>query len=159
MSLCWVALFFFITCVSGRRDLMPSDSRGADSNETQPAAEQPADTAASIKILATERFGDRVRYVPNESNTYVLCVGESPVTMGKIFKPSRDIRFLVYHIETETIVFEDVVDATSVSWEDDSHIKVTITPGTVHSAEIREYGYRYDVISGTKETLSSPISQ
>jgi hypothetical protein len=155
-SLCWVALFFFVSCISGRRDLIPGDSIEAENHATHSSGEHPADTATSVKKLARERFGSRVQYIPNEANTYVLCVGKPLATRGKIFKPSRTIRFFVYHFETETIVFEDAVDATSVSWEDDSHVKVTITPGTLQSVEIQEYGYRYDVISGTKESLSSP---
>jgi len=155
-SLCWIALFLFVACVSGRRDRISNDFAGTDNQETHSTGDHPADTATSLKKLATERFGSRVQYIPNESQTYVLCVGKPLATMGKIFKPSRNIRFFVYQIETESIVFEDVVDATSVSWEDDSHVKVTITPGTIQSVEIQEYGYRYDVISGTRESISSP---
>ena len=154
-----VVICLLIACVSGQRDIHSDDSPVAGTETAAPDTEQVARSSRTVKTLAVDRLGDRVRYIPNASNTYILCVGESPAITGKIFKPSGDIRFFVYCVETESIIFEDAVDATSVSWEDDTHIKVAITPGTVQTVDIQEHGYRYDVISGMKETLPSITPQ
>jgi hypothetical protein len=54
---------------------------------------------------------------------------------------------------TEEIIFEESVDNAEVSWENDTVLKVSVTPGTVQTERSVEYGYFYDLITRQKRPL------
>ncbi|MBN1425451.1 hypothetical protein JXA88_12935 [Candidatus Fermentibacteria bacterium] len=104
--------------------------------------------------LAEARYRGPAKYLWNAPHTHVLCLEQhrsrSPAGPGMALPA---LRFFIYDLQADEIIFEDALDNARVAWESDTSIKVVITPGTVPEIEPREFGYRVDVVSGLREDL------
>ena len=67
--------------------------------------------------------------------------------------PVVPLRFFLYDLRADRVIFEDAVDNARVEWESATRIKVVITPGMVPDVEPHQYGYRFDVLTGMREEL------
>jgi len=110
------------------------------------------DTSSSVtpyKTLALKKYHSQVVYKLNPDKTYVLCVKKQN---PKPFVPKQftQLRFFVYDLKTNKLIFEDSLENGHVQWENSNQIKVTITPEIVKDIEVKEYGYRYNVITRKK---------
>jgi len=104
--------------------------------------------------LAESRLRGPIKYVLNAPRTHVLCISQQhsrpPAGPGMVAAP---LRFLVCDLRADRIIFEDALDNARVAWENDTRIKVVITPGMVPDVEPHQYGYRFDVLTEMREEL------
>ena len=108
---------------------------------------------SSYQVVARSRYGDRVDFVFNDSRTYVICIAAESRFKSPLPKTGSPLRFFVYDLTSDQIVFEESLDNARVSWEENTVLKVSVTPGTVQTEKGREYGYRYDVVAQRKVPL------
>lgn len=140
-------------CGPMHRQAPPQAGFAADSLE-HATPESPDLGSPRYESLAGARFQGPAKYLWNAPHTHVLCLerpsSRSPAGPGMA---GPALRFFVYDLHADDIIFEDAVDNARVSWESDTSIKVVITPGMVPDLEPQEYGYRVDVASGVREAL------
>lgn len=98
------------------------------------------------KELATEKLGDGVSYVLNDSKRHVLCISEAK---GTVKQPRNMLSYMVIKISDNTSVLENKVDGGTVRWSNDSEIEVYIIPGIMrHDQTSDDYTTIYNVESG-----------
>lgn len=71
--------------------------------------------------------------------------------------PAPVLRYLIFDLNMNKVVFEDNVPKASISWKTNSIVEVLITPGIVPKAGI-EYnaGYFYDLKACEKKMIINP---
>lgn len=101
--------------------------------------------AGQYKIAATEKYGEGVEYYFNESKTHVLCLKQAKVKLSPAM-PQNPLRFFVYDLNAEKIIYEDSLEDGSVRWINDSQLQISLIPGIVSGDEDPEdFTYLYDV--------------
>lgn len=100
--------------------------------------------STAYRKVATEKFGDKVKFAFNENRNYVLCQGE----------PSSDpndqrFGFLVYDMKAEKVIMEKSVRSGYVQWLSVTEIEIFTTPGTMRNDQSRdEFTQVFNVITG-----------
>ncbi len=107
----------------------------------------------SYEEIAGRRYGGDVDFLINEPGTHVLCITRARRVRKPVPVLASRTKFFVFDLSRNEILFEDSLENARVFWEDETHVKVLVTPGIVQGVVPREYGYRYDVVSGRKELL------
>jgi hypothetical protein len=155
--LCIVAVVALCACAP--KELPESTTSAGDTDTLTTAVDssqssQPS-PETSYEAAARSKYGGRVKFVFNNSRSYVLCVAGKHQFRRLFPSSSPRLRFFVYDLASEEIIFEESVENASVSWEDDTLVKVTVTPGIVRVEGPREYGYLYDVVARQKLPLNN----
>ena len=145
-------------CACAPKDLPESTSSAPDNDTLSTAVESPRSSQPSLgpsyEAVARRKYGERVEFVFNDSRSYVICIAGEDRFRSPFPKSSPRLTFFVYGLASEQIVFEESIDNASVSWEEDTLVKVSVTPGIVRMEEPTEYGYLYDVVARQKLPLS-----
>ena len=122
-----VALLLLPACASSSRP--PASARAAE----------------NYKNLALAKYGEGVEFIFNESETHVLCLKQNKVKLSPAL-PQDPLRFFVYDLQNEKIVYEDSIEDGSVNWISNSELQISIIPGIVSGDENPEdFTYIYDV--------------
>ncbi len=109
------------------------------------SANTPSSTE-SYKELVTGKLGNDVLYLTNKTNSHVLCIHE---TKGTSQQPRNKTSFLVVKIDTNSIVFEDYVENSTVGWASKYEVEVFKIPGMVRKDQSRDdFVTIYNVESG-----------
>jgi len=111
------------------------------------SSKPPASVKATenYKTLATEKYGEGVDCTFNESKTHVLCLKREKVKLSPAM-PQNPLRFFVYDLHNEKIIYEDSIEDGSVRWISNSELQISIIPGIISGDENPEdFTYIYDV--------------
>ncbi len=121
-----------------------SNTKSVQSNQPQTLSK-----SQGYQALATEKYGADVAFMPNASQSYVLCVQQSQPASGGRRAP---LNFFIYDSENRKIVFEDSQVAGRVEWLSDDQIKVHVVPGVVRGDQSGPSSniYIYDLKTGRK---------
>jgi hypothetical protein len=156
-GLCIVAVV--AVCVCAPKQVPESTSYQPTADTLTTAVESPQSSEPypepSYEATARRKYGDKVDFIFNNPRSYVICIaGEDK---SKIPSPrfSSRLTFFVYGLTSEQIVLEESLDNASVSWEEDTLLKVSVTPGIVQMEGPKEYGYLYDVVARQKLPLNN----
>ncbi len=135
-------LIFFIACSSGPKT-PPKTSQNLPTSTTQAFDSMPSEP---YKNLATQKYGQNVSYVYNQSKTCVLCLKTAQNLSQKGTYQNRAYFFL-YDLENDRILLEESLENATVRWFNDHQLQVSITPGIVkgNEEENDELGYIYDL--------------
>jgi len=100
---------------------------------------------------ATERFKNGYKTIFNASRTHVLILA----TRKKgVENWPQSIRFFIYNLEKDEIIFEDVIANGKVKWQDDRKIRAESLPGIIEDGDgPTRIGYTYDVYYRVKKRL------
>jgi len=109
----------------------------------------------SYEESAVRKYGGDDDFHINESGTHVLCIKRSRRVRKPFPVSASRTEFFVFDLSGSEILFGDSLENARVFWEDETHVKVQVTPGIVQGVVPREYGYRYDVVSARKELLGT----
>jgi hypothetical protein len=101
--------------------------------------------SGDYKKIAESKLGDNHKIIFNSDSTYL--------TAYKLNKNSDEnilpaLKFFVYDLSEEKILFEDNLPNGKVEWINDHQVKVSTTPGIVSGKEEKNkslFGYTYDV--------------
>ncbi len=92
------------------------------------------------RIARARLQSDHIRYFKNDSQTHVLCILDT--VSGLQDQQNRaTVTFLIYDIFSKKVIFEDSIKSGSVSWLDDSHIRVT---KHIHNSKTDAFDFRPD---------------
>lgn len=103
--------------------------------------------------VAISKLGERISYVLNETESYVLCINE---VEGTNLKPRNLITYLVVDVKTSDIVYESKLSGGSVKWFDDIHIEERIISGILKDSDLpNETGKVINIITSEVKAKSS----
>jgi hypothetical protein len=91
--------------------------------------------------VAEERYDGNVEYLPNESESMLICLNRPKSRPGN---PLHPVRFIVFDVSRKEVVFEDSLDNADVRWLSDHRIEVRETPEVVSVDDERGSGYIFD---------------
>ena len=134
-------ILVFSACSSGPKT-PPSTSQALPTETPKDSTEMMP--AESFKNLATQKYGQNVKYIYNESKTCVMCL-----QMTNNSDPNRSYFFL-YDIKSSQIILEEQLENANARWIDNDQLKVSITPGIVkgkEGEENSELGYIFNIKS------------
>ncbi len=94
----------------------------------------PSNELARVESLVSDRWGADVQTVHNTQAGMVLCLSEI----------NGEVRFLVYDLRSNEIIFEDAPGPAYVSWTSDSLVEVRYHAGIVREPP-QTAGYLYNV--------------
>jgi hypothetical protein len=144
-------------CTSARKE--PPKATGSPAESATPDTvldAPPTSTFVSVpsyQVVARNRYGDGVDFIFNDSRSYVICIAGRGRFKSPFPKAASPLRFFVYDLTSDQVVFEESLDNARVSWETETLVKVSVTPGMVQIEKPKEYGYRYDVVAREKSPL------
>ena len=104
----------------------------------------------SFKEIAHYKYGSGYNIVENESKSYVIVLENIAKQSAPV---TNTIRFFVYNISENKIVYESKMTLDKIFWESDYEIRVGRIPGMIKKDEESPSivgGYTINVISGKK---------
>ena len=104
-----------------------------------------ADT--SCRKIAERKYGPDVDYVPNSSNSCVLCIHRP-----KGPPPLLPVAFFLYDMTSNEIMLEDSLANGEAVWLDDTIVEVRTIPEAA-SGEGEGHAYRFDVSTRRRITV------
>ena len=96
---------------------------------------------------AIEKYGDNIKYLFNAAHTYVLCIKQAQAGTEQPFPP---LKFFVYDLDSEKIVYEESLANGSVKWRNDYQLEITIIPGIIKGNEEGVNYFIYDLNEGKR---------
>ena len=101
--------------------------------------------SGDYKKIAESKLGDNYKIIFNSDSTYLTAyqLNKNP---NENIQPT--LKFFVYDLFEEKILFEDNLPNGKVEWINDHQVKVSTTPGIVSGKEEKNkslFGYTYDV--------------
>jgi len=111
--------------------------------------------AERYKALSVQKYGEGAEWIPNSTNSAILCVKGSKLTAQV---PQRRVAFFVYEIAADSVLFEDAIVNGSVGWKDDQSVIVEIVPGIEKKDDASppsRSGYIFDLRTGKARDLES----
>lgn len=135
LILMFVALHFSVGCSSSR----PSQEKAFD--------------LASFQQFAREKLGKSAVVLPNNSQSYLLCISNSPKQLYPAF-PQRAFRFFVYDIDKDSIVYEASLENGSVAWFSNSELIIKTIPGIIEEDGITIMTHTYNLLTRQKNALT-----
>ncbi|MGE5797657.1 MAG: hypothetical protein ACM339_13675 [Ignavibacteria bacterium] len=101
--------------------------------------------SGDYKKIAESKLGDNYKIIFNSDSTY-LTAYQLNKNSNENIRPA--LKFFVYDLSEEKILFEDNLPNGKVEWINDHQVKVSTTPGIVSGKEEKNkslFGYTYDV--------------
>lgn len=101
--------------------------------------------SGDYKKIAGSKLGDNYKIIFNSDSTY-LTAYQLNKNSNENIPPA--LKFFVYDLSAEKILFEDNLPNGKVEWINDHQVKVSTTPGIVSGKEEKNkslFGYTYDV--------------
>lgn len=143
----------FAICIGGLSTLLVGCTSPRPEPRAESAHNSPAQTARYKKV-AMAKYHDDVNFVVNPSKSHVLCVRKSALDS----KNSLALKFFVYDLAADKVVYEESQPSGTVKWISDDRIEVYVLPGIVRvgkdGQEKSFYGYIYDL--KLKKKLAAP---
>ncbi len=103
-------------------------------------------TSENYKSIATKKLGEDVDYFWNDSKTYVLCTHEINGTSQQV---RNGVHYLVIKNSDNSIVLENKVQGSSVTWFDDDEIEIYVAPGMIRKDQTADdFKTLYNVETG-----------
>ena len=107
---------------------------------------QEVDEAPSMEDVALSRFGDKYASIENESGSHTIVF--------KKYKKMEDlfatVKFFVFEENSQSVIFQDELNAGSVSWYSDFEIIGTSRSSKTDQNQESTTIYYYDVIKRKK---------
>jgi len=109
----------------------------------------PITDSVPYQVLANQKLHSNIHYRFNEDRSLVLCISQAKPTPQIIHPP---LRFFIYDVAAEKVVFEDSLANGEVKWLDSHRIAVRTIPGIVRVEELagQVSGYIFDTKTGKK---------
>ncbi len=108
---------------------------------------------AAQKLSFTNKKEEKMEYIENENNTFVLC---KKTVDGTVAQPRNAIRYVVYNIKTKEMVYEGSIDGGFVNWYDTNRLAIYQQVGIPMQGMSRDDMIKiYDVIEKTIQSKSS----
>lgn len=148
----YLLMLFALFTLSFKCSSSEESSKIKDSNDTKT---ENIETVDEYVKLAKERFNDNYSIQMNSDKSYVLCFTKS--LDGKEQAP---LKYFLYDLNNEKIIFEDAVGPGSVQWINDYQIQVSVIPGIIKGEENFEgniSGYIYD--TKKKKKIVNPVKE
>lgn len=101
--------------------------------------------SGDYKKIAESKLGDNYKIIFNSDSTYLTAYQLNKNSNENILPA---LKFFVYDLSEEKILFEDNLPNGKVEWINDHQVKVSTTPGIVSGKEEKNkslFGYTYDV--------------
>jgi hypothetical protein len=115
------------------------------------SAERPA--ADHVLLLATKQLGDSFMVDFNRSGNLILFKSHS---LADPTVPHYTVRFFVYDLQADMVVYEGSVARGEVEWYEERKIKVSEIPGIIMpDEEVSTHTWLYDIDTKTKKSLGS----
>lgn len=89
-------------------------------------------TGEKFKQLAIQKYQKNLTYSFNSDTTLVICARQEKPTSGR---PFSKVRFFVYDLNKNNIIYEDHIPMGSVRWFDKNQIELNTIPGIVSGME------------------------
>jgi hypothetical protein len=113
-------------------------------------------TIETDKEYAEKKLGSNILKMENISKTHVLMINQEKETA---LNPAPLLKFMLFEIKSNRLLFEDVVPAGNVRWINDRQIEILKIPGTVSIENKKsQSGYIFDIDSGRKIELANTIN-
>ncbi|MGD8306929.1 MAG: hypothetical protein PVF17_09760 [Ignavibacteria bacterium] len=148
----YLLMLFALFTLSFKCSTSEESSKIKDSNDNRT---ENIETLDEYVNLAKEKFNDNYSIQMNSDKSCVLCFTKS--LDGNELAP---LKYFLYDLNNEKIIFEDAVGPGSVQWINDYQIQVSIIPGIVKGEENSEGnvpGYIYDIKK--KKKIVNPIKE
>jgi hypothetical protein len=108
-----------------------------------------------LEAVALDKFGAASRVSYNSDKHFALVCAQEARTAQN---PNPSLRFFIFDVINEKIIFEDNLNAALARWKTGFQIEVIFTPGMVSKEDAgRPKGYIYDVKTGIKTDLASTL--
>lgn len=112
-------------------------------------------TDQNYKKLAEEKYRNNYNILINPDSSHIIVY--SKIRKENLSEPP--LKYFIYNLQKNVIVFEDNLPNGDVGWIDNSLVKVSIIPGIVKGDEEENsflHGYIYDISLNKK--ISKPKS-
>ena len=101
----------------------------------------------SYEAVAQEKFGV-VNCELSPQNTYALCLKSEE---GTPRNPGRKTEFLVLHLASDSIVYQQILEKGAVKWFSDEELEILRIPGIMAEGQtLDDYTITYNVKDGTR---------
>lgn len=104
------------------------------------------------RITAQSKLGDHAEFLFNQDSSFVLCMKTLNAEKNAQL---NSIKFFVYDLKEQTVVFEDALPNASVIWKSNDQVEVTKISGAVSKDGQKAKGYIFDVKSKKKIDIQS----
>lgn len=101
----------------------------------------------SFREIAEQKYGPDVEYLPNSSNSCVLCVHRP-----KGPPPLLPVAFFLYDRASGVIILEDSLANGEAVWLNDTTVEVRTIPEAA-SGEGEGHAYRFDISTRRRTTV------
>ncbi len=94
--------------------------------------------------LAVEKYTAKdVQYLPNTTNTYMLCISE---TKGTAQLPQNYLRYFVYDLKGDSVLHDGTLSNGTIEWYSATQIAIYKRPGIMAEGQtIDDYITLFDV--------------
>ncbi len=83
-----------------------------------------------VNTLAAQKYGAPFDVISNPNNTFILCIKHEKETI-----PLRPIRFFLYDVQEDSVIYEREVDNGTVEWLHPLQLSIKHIPGNVTGHE------------------------
>jgi len=128
----------------------------ACSKKTTPAVTPPTETVTNqtdkIEVLGKALFKQDFSLDYNQDKT-VVCISKAIKTRPNDIFPT--LSFALYQVESEEILFKEVIPKATGKWLNNNEFQVTTIPGRMsgRAANVSRSGYIYNVVTKTKKKI------
>lgn len=107
--------------------------------------------SSDYQSIAQEKLNGEITDVFSPDSTYVLSYVEKK---GTNKYPQNNIHFIVQRLNNLEIVYEDVLDNGSVSFYNDTELKIVLIPGIMKEGQtLDDFTFLYDLKSKEKRSF------
>lgn len=97
-----------------------------------------------VNAIATQKYGSPYDLLPNANNEFILCIKHEKETT-----PLRPIKFFLYDVQKDSILYEREIDNGTVEWMNASQFSIKQIPGNITGNEPPDaFTEIYDIPSG-----------
>jgi hypothetical protein len=101
----------------------------------------------SYKTLAISKYQVDIEYIFNDIKTLVVCARSQKLTNEK---PQHSLKFFVYDVGNDKVLFEESLADGEVVWKNDHQILVTRRMGTAQKDGSNISTYVFDLMTQKK---------
>lgn len=96
------------------------------------SAEKGTAVRQKVQMLATQKLGNNFETVPNSTKEFFLCSMQEKERAGV---PIRPIKFFVFSVQRDSIVYEHELENGTVEWHNETQLMIKHIPGTITGDE------------------------
>jgi hypothetical protein len=109
-------------------------------------------TQNEYQSIAITKYQSNIEYLFNDSQSHVVCL---TLSKPRAMQPHPELKFFIFDINEDEILFEDSLLNAKVGWISDSQVEVEFIPEIIsEDEEISKSGYVFDVNTMKKRLLN-----